>query len=164
MSLITETDTIAMTKVEKILSLAQAIADERPNFFEKKGAGKGDKDTNAFMAELRLHAQEELCGDFSEKQICGNNNLSVDFFIPDENSIIEIALSLRNPNSEFERDILKAIMAKEQGEPVLNLIFLSKPGAIKRHQQPSSITMKHWVFKNHGIEVAIRELRDKHSR
>lgn len=35
-----------MTKAEKMLSLAQAIADERPNFFEKKGAGKGDKDTN----------------------------------------------------------------------------------------------------------------------
>jgi len=152
-----------MTKAEKILSLAQAIADKRPNFFEKKGAGKGDKDTNSFMAELRLRTQQALGGDFSEKQICGNNNLSVDFFIPDENSIIEIALSLRNPNSEFERDILKAIMAKEQGEPVLNLVFLSKPGAIKRHQQPSSIAMKNWVLKNYGIEVEIRELRDKYS-
>jgi len=152
-----------MTKAEKILALAQTIADERPNFFEKKGAGKGDKDTNSFMAELRLRAQQALGEDFSEKQICGNNNLCVDFFIPDEKSI-EIALSLRNPNTEFERDILKAIMAKEQDERVLNLVFLSKPGALKRHKHPSSIAMKNWVSKNHGIEVAIRELRDKHSR
>ena len=153
-----------MTKAEKIISLAQDIADERANFFEKKGAGKGDRDTNSFMAELRSRAKHTFGGDFSEKQICGDNNLCVDFFIPDENSIIEIALSLRNPNSEFERDILKAIMAKEQGAHVRNLFLLSKPGAIKRHQQPSSIAMKNWVFKNHDIKVEIRELIDKHAR
>ena len=153
-----------MTKTEKILTLAQTIADERPHFFEKKGAGVGDKDTNSFMAELRLRTQQALGGDFSERQICGNNNLSVDYFIPDENSIIEVALSLRNPNTEYERDLLKAIMAKEQGEPVLKLVFLSKPGAIKRHQQPSSVAMKDWIFNNHGIEVVIKELINKHFR
>ena len=153
-----------MTKSEKILSIGQDIADERPSFFEKKGPGKGDRDTNSFMAELRSRAKQAFGGDFSEKQICGDNNLSVDFFIPDEGIIIEIALSLRNPNSEFERDILKAIMAKEQGADVRNLVFLSKPGARKRHQQPSSIAMEKWVFKNHGIEVTIRELSDKHAR
>ena len=152
-----------MEKTKKILRLAQEIADERQNFFEKKGAGKGDKDTNSFMAELRKRSVEILGEDLSEKRICGNNNLSVDFFIPDEKSIIEIALSLRNPNSEFERDILKAIMAKDQGAPVLNLIFLSKPGAIKRHAQPSSIAMIDWVSKNHDVKVAIKEFIDKHT-
>jgi len=153
-----------MSKCKKILSIAQAIADERPSFFEKKGAGKGDKDTNSFMTELRLRSRKALGIDFSEKRICGNNNLSVDFFIPDESCIIEVALSLRNPNSEFERDILKAIMAKDQGELVKNFVFLSKPGAIKRHQQPSSIAMKEWVFKNYKIEVEIEELIDNHPR
>ncbi|MFH1671810.1 MAG: hypothetical protein ABIF87_00045 [Pseudomonadota bacterium] len=153
-----------MTKAEKILSIAQDIADERPSFFDKKGAGKGDRDTNLFMAELRTRAKQSFGRDFSEKKICGDNNLSVDFFIPDEGSIIEIALSLRNPNSEFERDILKVIMAKEQGAHISNLLFLSKPGAIKRHQQPSSIAVKKWVFKNYDIEVAILELSDKHTR
>jgi hypothetical protein len=157
-------DTKPMTKTEKILDIAQDIADGRPAFFEKKGAGAGDKDTNSFMAELRLRAEQALNGNFSEKKICGKNSLAVDFFISDEGSIIEVALSIRNSNSEFEKDILKAIMAKEQGEKVHNLIFLSKPGAIKRHQQPSSVAMQNWVLRQHGIKVAIKELINKHFR
>ncbi len=155
---------IEMTKVEKIIRAAQDIADERPNFFMKKGAGEGDKDTNSFMTELRSRAKQKCGVDFSEKQICGENNLSVDFFIPEEDTIIEVALSLRNPNSEFERDIFKAIMAKEQGAHVHNLIFLSKPGAIKRHKQPSSVAMKEWLYKKHSIHLKIRELSDNHTR
>jgi hypothetical protein len=65
---------IEMTKVEKIIGAAQDIADERPNFFMKKGAGEGDKDTNSFMTELRSRAKQKCGVDFSEKQICGENN------------------------------------------------------------------------------------------
>ena len=110
-----------MTKTKELLHIAQQIADERPSFFDIKGAGKGDKDTNSFMAELRSPAKSSFGKDFSEKRICGDTNLTVDFFLPDEGTIIEIALSLRNPNSEFEHDILKAIMAKEGGEQVRHL-------------------------------------------
>jgi len=149
-----------MTKTEELFHIAQQIADERPNFFEKKGAGKGDRDTNSFMAELRSRAEQLFGRDFSEKRICGDTNLAVDFFIPDEGTIIEVALSLRNPGSEFERDILKAIMAKEEGEQVRHLVFVSKPGAMRRHQQPSSIAMQTWVKKNYGIDVTIWELTE----
>jgi hypothetical protein len=55
-------------------------------------------------------------------------------------------------------------MAKEQGAHVQNLIFLSKPGAIKHHKQPSSIAMKGWVSKKHSIHVEIHELSDNHTR
>jgi hypothetical protein len=149
-----------MTKTEELLHIAQQIADERSSFFEKKGAGKGDRDTNSFMKELRCRAKRLFGRDFSEKRICGDTNLAVDFFIPDEGTIIEVALSLRNPGSEFERDILKAIMAKEEGEQVRHLVFVSKPGAMKRHQQPSSMAMQTWVKKNYGIQVTIYELTE----
>lgn len=152
-----------MTKTEKLIQIAQQIADERPSFFDIKGAGKGDRDTNSFMSELRSRAAVLFGRDFSEKRICGDTNLAVDFFIRDEETIIEVALSLRNPNSEFEHDILKAIMAKEGGEQVRHLVFVSKPGAVKRHQQPGSIAMQTWLKENHGIEVTIRELRNNHS-
>jgi hypothetical protein len=152
-----------MTKTNELLNIAQQIADKRSGFFEKKGAGEGDKDTNSFMKELRLRAKSSFGSDFSEKRICGDTNLAVDFFFPDEGTIIEVALSLRNPNSEFEHDILKAIMAKEGGARVRHLLFVSKPGAIKRHQQPGSIAMQTWVRENHGIEVTISELRNNHA-
>jgi len=41
-----------MSKVKQLFSIIQQIADECPNFFERKGAGIGNKDTNAFVAEL----------------------------------------------------------------------------------------------------------------
>lgn len=149
-------------KSEQFISIAQQVADQRPGFFETKGPGKGDKDTNSFMAELRHQAQRAFGKDFSEQMICGESNLAVDFFFSDEGTIVEIALSLPNPRSEFERDILKAIMAKEQVRKVRDLVFLSKPGAIKRHRQPSSQAIVCWLERNYDIKVSIRELSDNH--
>jgi len=154
-----------MGKSEHLIRLAQQIADQRPRFFQRKGAGKGDKDTNSFMGELRARARQAFGRDSSEQIISGENTkLAVDFFFPHEGTIVEIALRLRNPQSEFERDILKAVMAKEEGRNVRRLVFLSKPGAAKRHTQPSSQTIMSWLQRNHEIEVSIRELSDRHLR
>jgi len=152
-----------MRKAETIIQLAQRIADERSNFFKVKGAGAGDRDTNSFMRELRTRARNTFGIDLSERRICGDNNLAVDFYLPDEATIIEIALSLRNPNSEFERDILKALLAKECEYPVERLIFVSKPGAIKRHSRPSSKAIVSWVERNYDIKIEIRELVSTHA-
>ena len=152
-----------MGKAEQLISLAQQIADERPRFFDTKGPGKGDRAANSFMAELRKRAQEAFGEDFSEQKICSEKtNLAVDFFFPNKGTIIEIALSLRNPQSEFERDILKAVIAKEEGRDVRRLVFLSKPGAVKRHRQPSSEAIMSWLERNYKIKVSIRELSNNH--
>ena len=152
-------------KTEQLISLAQQIADERPRFFDTKGPGEGDKAATSFMAELRARARKAFGRDFSEQIISGENNkLAVDFFFPDEGIIVEIALNLRNPQSEFERDILKAVMAKEEGRNVRRLVFLSKPGAAKRHRQPSSQAIMSWLERNHEIELSIRELSDRRPR
>ena len=39
----------SMGQVEKVIELAQQLAEETPGFFEVKGPGVGDKATNAFM-------------------------------------------------------------------------------------------------------------------
>lgn len=154
-----------MGKSAQLIRLAQQIADERPRFFDTKGPGEGDKAANSFMAELRKRAQEAFGEDFSEQKICSEKtNLAVDFFFPDEGTIVEIALSLRNPQSEFERDVLKAVMAKEEGRNVRRLVFLSKPGAAKRHRQPSSEAIMSWLERNHQVKLSIRELSDRRPR
>ena len=71
---------------------------------------------------------------------------------------MEVALGLRNPNSEFEHDVLKAVLAQEAGYRVRKLILLAKPGAMKRHGQPGSSAIVGWVKRNHGINVEFREL------
>ena len=152
-----------MDRVERLAALAQQLADERPIFFEIKGPSVGDHDTAAFMKELRARAQTELGADYSERKVCGANNLCVDFYFPDEETIVEVALGLRNPTSEYERDILKALMAKEAGHAVTRLLFLSKPGALKRLKQPGATAIAAWAERLHGLRVETRELSPRHA-
>jgi hypothetical protein len=143
----------------QILTLAQHLADLRPTFFTKKGPGEGDADTNAYMRELRAAVQNATGRDYSEKRICGDNALAVDFFVEDEATVIEIALSLRNPNCELERDILKVLMAQELGRPIRRLIFLAKPGGEKRLRQPSSQAIVAWAARNHRLQIVAIDFR-----
>ena len=150
-----------MNKAEQIFRLAQELCDERQDFFDIKGPSVGDHDTASFMKELRARAMLALNTDYAEKKICGKNNLCVDYYFPEEETIIEIALGLRNPTSEYERDILKAIMAKDSDNPVTHLLFISKPGARKRLAQPGAAAMAAWAERNHRIKIEIRELAPK---
>jgi hypothetical protein len=104
-----------MDRVDHLAAIAQRLADERPVFFQIKGPSVGDHDTAAFMKELRVRAEAYFGADYSEQKVCGANNLCVDFHFPEEETIVEVALGLRNPTSEYERDVLKALMAKEAG-------------------------------------------------
>ena len=142
-----------MNQAEQLISIAQSLVDEWPNFFGLKGAGAGDHDTNAFMRELRSRALMTFGSDCAEKRICGDNKLAVDYYFPEEATVVEVAMSLRNPSSEFERDILKVIMAQEVGHTVRQLIFLSKPGAIARCSQPSFRAFADWAERAHGISI-----------
>ena len=146
------------TDAEKLLAIAQVVASKRPGFFTIKGAGAGDRDTNAFMAELRRRVHSALGYDYSEASISGNNKLTVDFYLRHEATVVEVALSLRNPTSEFERDILKALMAREAGNPVSSRLFISKPGALKRTQQPGAQAIISWARSTHGLAITVREL------
>ena len=146
-----------MSKAEQLHSIAQSLVDEWPNFFGIQGAGPGDRATNAFMKELRGRATTAFGHNFDEQRISGENNLAVDFYFPDDATIVEVAMSLRNPSSEFERDILKAIMAKEIGHKVELLLFLSKPGAVARCAQPGLRAFADWARRVHGIAIDIRE-------
>lgn len=148
-----------MDRPDELFKLAQKIADERPTFFDKKGPGIGDRDTSAFMKELKKRAEDKFGCDLAEQRICGDNNSTVDFYFCEEETVVEIALSLRNSLSEFEKDIIKAILAlKVGGHPVKKLVFVSKREAKKRHQEPLSRSIISWVKKDYGIDVEIKEL------
>lgn len=152
-----------MQKAQRLVVIAQEIADRRPTFFDIKGPSVGDHDTASFMQELRSRAATEFGLDYSERKICGSNNLCVDFYFPDEEIIVEVALGLRNPTSEYERDILKALMAKEAGYPVRSLLFVSKPGALKRLRQPGASAIAAWAERLHGLRIETCELSRQHA-
>ena len=148
---------------ESLVQLAKELANERPEFFKIKGAGKVDRDTGAFMKELRARAKSTFGTDYSEQRICGDTNLAVDFYFPEEGAIVEVALGLRNPLSEYERDIFKALMAKEGGSAVSRLLFITKPGGLDRINQPGARAITKWLEVNHGITIGAIELKPKHT-
>jgi hypothetical protein len=147
-----------VTAAKRLLALAQAVADERPTLFVSKGPGVGDKDTNAFVAELRRRAHAAFGTDHAEQTICGASGLRVDYYFPGDATIVEVAFLLKNSPSEFEKDILKAIMAQENGQPVRQLVFIAKPGALKSCNAPGRRSIIDWAARAHGLTISIFEL------
>src|SRR5258708_20824069 len=90
----------------------QRLAAGLPTCFDIQGPSVGDKATATFMRELRTRCAAAFDTDFAEQRICGTNGLTVDYYFPDEETVVEVALSLRNPASEFGRDILTALLAR----------------------------------------------------
>ena len=136
---------------QRLYEIANDLAASTIGFFEKKGPGKGNRATNEYIAELGKRAIREFGQDFSEQNICGNNSLAVDFYFPEEGTIVEVALGLRNPNTEYEKDVLKAVMAKTLGYNVSSLLFISKPGGRAKCTQPGREAVKTWLEKKQEI-------------
>jgi hypothetical protein len=143
----------------RLFNLAKRIAAKQDDFHVVRGPGAGDKATIGFMRELQRRALALFDGEnYSEKRICGSNSFAVDFYFPEEGTIVEVALGLPNPASEFEKDVLKAIMAKESGHVVERLLFISRPGASRKCSQPGRTAISEWALKKHDIRIEIRDL------
>jgi hypothetical protein len=147
-------------KESRLFLLAQGIATGTPAFFTIKEAGDGDKASNTFMARLR-HAALMLFGtNYSEMRVCRDAKFALDFYFPDEATAVEMALSLRNSSSEYERDIFKCLLAIEEGSQIRHLVFITKPGGHFRQQRPGALAIATYVSKKFGLEIEIRELND----
>jgi len=150
-----------MNRALKLYSLANDLSLKTKGFFETKGPGKGNHSTNDFIKALGNLAIKEFEIDYSEKNICGNNSLAVDFYFPEEGIIVEIALGLKNPNTEYEKDLLKAVIAKSIGNKINKILFVSKPGGKKKCNQPGRQAVKKWLLETHNIEVEVVDLGHK---
>jgi hypothetical protein len=138
--------------------LARALAAKDAEFQSTLGPGLGDHRTSAFIKSLRALANKEFGHDHAEQKICGDSSFAVDYYFRDEATIVEIALGLPNPNSEFEKDILKALMAVEAGNPVRHLIFISRPGGVKKCSQPGRAGIIRWARAKHRLNIEILDL------
>lgn len=147
-----------MQKTETLIQITRETAASIPDFQAVRGAGAGDHATMSFMKSLRAAALERFGVDYSEKKICGDNSFAVDFYIPDEATIVEVALGLPNPACEFEKDILKAIMAQDRGTRVSRLVFISRAGAAKKCNQPGRTAVRAWAKASHNLDIEVHEL------
>ena len=149
---------------EKLLQIARELASNIDDFQTVLGPGKGNRATNEFMTRLGEQASELFGTEVREQKICGNNSLTVDFYFDREATIVEVALGLSNPGSEFEKDVLKAIMAQANRIKVDRLFFISRPGAEKRCRQPGRKAVADWLERSHGIRIEVHELEGEPRR
>jgi hypothetical protein len=148
-----------LMKSDHLLLLAQGIVEQTSGFFEKKGPGVGDHATGVFVRSLRQLAKEVFGADYSEKVVCKGAGFRFDFFFPDEGTAVELAFGLHNPNSEFERDVLKCVLATEDGCAVKKLILVGKVGAIVRLSAPAPKAIVGLVGKRFDLAIEVLELR-----
>ena len=127
-----------------IFELARALAAETPGFDDRRGPGKdaGDGVTRRFVEQLDVRVGARFNAAVQrQRRIPGKARFTFDYYLPVERSAVEIALSLRNPLSEFEKDVFKAILANDGGLPVEQLLLIGKRGAatgsVRRGQRPS---------------------------
>ncbi len=144
-------------KTMRICVLAQELAKRIPEFFRIKGAGDGDRATNEYMSNLRQLVKDALGMDFSEAIVSSASDSKFDFYIPDEATVIEVALSLRNSNSEYEKDVFKCLIAKRAGKQIERLMLLSKPGALAA-QTPYRKAVSELAKASFGVTIHVLEL------
>jgi len=147
-----------ITKAEQLLLIAQRVAEATPQFFIALGQGEGNIRSNAFTAELRKRALQAFGRDYSEARLCGETSLAIDFYFADEETAVEVAGMLGAPNSEYEKDIFKCILAKDRGAKITKLVFIAKPGSAKVHNQPGRRAIARFVQRHYGIEIFLEEL------
>lgn len=150
-----------MNLAEQLYIEAQKIADATPGFNKKLGPGNmaGNGATNAYLTTLNAVISDRWPTEIEQQvKIAPGVKYSFDFYIPSEKTAVEIALSLRNIVTEFEKDIFKAILADQAGNPVKKLVLIGKQGAVQRQNGTGPNAIKAWVCEKCGIEIEVRDL------
>ena len=142
-------------RVEKFIGIARALVSDWPRFCPMLTPEAARLGIRAFKSELRSRSFMEFCVDYAGKPICGGR-FTVDYFIG--STVVEIAMNLRDQNSEFERDILKVLMAQSELLTVTRLLFLAKTGARARCDIPARKAVVAWAEMEYGVRVEVREL------
>jgi hypothetical protein len=144
---------------------ADQLASSTIDFLSPKGPGVGDRFTADFLKRLGDCLVTRNIAAEPQFRVGQTVAYSFDFYIPAERTVIEIALGAHNPSTEYEKDILKCLIARTNGIRVDHLVLLGRPGAKKRLSGPgpSSIArhaLMHWNLLVDVLEIpgAVEEL------
>jgi hypothetical protein len=87
--------------------------------------------------------------------------LSVDFWLEHEHTIIVLEFNMLSSAPLLEREALKALLARDAGKDVQNLVLIGDPGSLRRHQTPGAQSIIDWMKRHHQIQVEVWELKEK---
>jgi len=129
--------------------------------FKLRRAGAGA----LFVNEVINHLKSLVAHEFNTElinQLLGNkeNGQSVDFWLEDENTIMAMEFDILSSPPVLEKEVFKALLAKDTGTNVQHLILIGDPGSVLISQTPRPKSIIAWVEKHHQIRVQIWELKD----
>ena len=154
-------DSADMSKAERIFQLAQEGADSY-HIFKLRRAGAGTHFVNEVINHLKSNVIREV-GAEVVTQFLGKkeDGQPVDFWLEDEQTVMEIEFDILSSPPVLEKEIFKALLAKDAGNNVQYLILIGDPGSVLLSQTPRSKSIIAWVEQHHQIRVQIWELIDK---
>jgi hypothetical protein len=148
-----------MSKAERICQLAQEVVASY-NMLNARRAGAGDPFTREVIDHLKFRAVEEFGAGIVNQFLSKANRQLVDFWIEDEQTIVEVEYSMWSLDPLLEKEVFKALLAKDAGKDVRHLILIGDPGSVRRWQKPTPQSVIDWVQRHHHIRVQIRELTE----
>jgi len=148
-----------MSKAERIFELAQEGADAY-RMFKLRRAGAGTPFVNEVVNRLKYLVAQEFGADVVNQSLSNENRQTVDFWLGDEQTIVEIEFNILSSPPVLEKETFKALLAKDAGKDVRHLILIGDPGSALLSQAPTPASIIAWVERRHQIRVQIWELND----
>ena len=149
-----------MTKAERIFQLAQEVAASY-DLLNARRAGSGNSYTREVMDHLKSLVIGEYGPGVANQFLSKASSQSVDFWLEEEQTIIEVEYSMWSSDPLLEKEVFKALLAKDAGRDVRHLILIGDPGSVRRWQAPTPQAIIRWVEGHHQIRVRIWELTEK---
>ena len=144
---------------KRIFQLAQETA-ESYDLFNARRIGSGDVYTREVVDHLKFMVIEEFGAGVANQFLSRESRLSVDFWIEAEQTIIVLEFSMLSSWPLLEKEAFKALLAKDAGKDVRNLVLIGDPGSARRHQSPAAQAVIEWLERKHQIRVQIWELKE----
>jgi hypothetical protein len=110
---------------------------------------------------LKSVVVEEFGSGVANQFLSRDGHLSVDFWIEAEQTIIVLEFSMLSLSPLLEKEAFKALLAKDAGKDVRNLVLIGDPGSARRHQSPAAQAVIEWLERKHQIRVQIWELKER---
>jgi hypothetical protein len=148
-----------MSKTERIIQLARQVAASY-DLVNARRAGSGDSYSREVVDHLKSTVAEEFGPAVVNQFLSKANRQSVDFWIEEEHTIIEVEYGLWSSDPLLEKEVFKALLAKDAGRDVRHLILVGDPGMVRRWKTPTPRSVMDWVERHQHICVQIMELTE----
>ena len=152
-----------MTKAENIFQLAQEDADAY-HMFALRRAGAATPFVNEVINHLKFLVGQQFGVGIVNQSLNQASRQTVDFWLEDEHTIMEMEFNILSTPPVLEKEIFKALLAKDAGKDVRHLILIGDPGAAKLLKAPIAAAIINWAGRHHQVRVQVWELKDNNER